>query len=303
MKKTRAKVLIVDDEPIIMEILSQELSAEHDILQASSGKRALELSQAGRPDLILLDISMPDMDGFEICRRLKRNSTTMNIPIIFVTAFDSEEDEVKGLELGAVDYLTKPFNMALVKVRIKNQLQLKKKSDLLEQLASLDGLTEIPNRRQFNIMFDSEWRRASRKHYPLSLFMIDIDFFKQFNDLYGHAAGDQCLISVAQELDRQVQRGGDFVARFGGEEFVIIAPDTDQQQAQVFAEKLRTGIEALAITHNKSTCADRVTISLGVATISPNKDMSRESLLQSADEQLYVAKKGGRNMVSSIGLN
>jgi diguanylate cyclase (GGDEF)-like protein len=303
MKKTRAKILIVDDEPIIMEILSQELSAEHDILLASSGKRALELSQAELPDLILLDISMPDMDGFDICRRLKRTSATMNIPIIFVTAFDSEEDEVKGLELGAVDYLTKPFNMALVRVRIKNQLQLKKKSDLLEQLASLDGLTEIPNRRQFNIMFDSEWRRASRKHYPLSLFMIDIDFFKQFNDHYGHAAGDQCLIAVAQELDRQVQRGGDFVARFGGEEFVVIAPDTDQQQAQVFGEKLRAGIEALAIAHSKSTCANNVTISLGVATISPNKDMSRENLLQSADEQLYIAKKGGRNMVSSIGLS
>ena len=303
MKKTRAKILIVDDEPIIMEILSQELSAEHDILLASSGKRAIELSQSDLPDLILLDISMPDMDGFEICRRLKRITATMNIPIIFVTAFNSTEDEVKGLEIGAVDYLTKPFNMALVRVRIKNQLQLKKKSDLLEQLASLDGLTEIPNRRQFNIMFDSEWRRACRKHYPLSLFMIDIDFFKQFNDHYGHAAGDRCLIAVAQELDRQVQRGGDFVARYGGEEFVVIAPGTDEKEAKFFAEKLRKGIEDLAIAHKKSTCAANVTICVGVATVSPDKDLSREHLLQSADEQLYVAKKGGRNRSAAIALN
>lgn len=303
MRKTKAKILIVDDEPIIIELLSQELSKMYQIYVASSGKRALELSQTELPDLILLDISMPDMDGFEICRKLKRLSATMNIPIIFVTGHDSAEDEVKGLELGAVDYLAKPFNMALVRVRIKNQLQLKKKSDLLEQLASLDGLTEIPNRRQFNIMFDSEWRRATRKHYPLSLFMLDIDFFKQFNDHYGHAAGDQCLISVANELDRQVQRGGDFVARYGGEEFVLIVPDSDQKMAKATAEKLRQGIENLAIEHDQSSCASCVTVSIGVATIVPNKDTSREDLLLAADEQLYIAKASGKNCVSAIGLN
>lgn len=302
-KKALPKVLVVDDDPINLQILAQALSEFYQIIMASDGKKALELSLSQSPDLILLDISLPEMDGYQVCRALKNNSKTKPIPIIFITAHDSDESELKGLQLGAADYFTKPFKIPLVLARTAMQIDLKKKTDLLETLVDLDGLTGISNRRMFDRKYSEEWRRNKRRHSALSLCILDVDFFKQYNDNYGHAMGDKCLKVIAQELQKEVKRAGEFVARFGGEEFILIMPDVDETDALEFAETLRQKIIALAIPHEYSSCSDVVTISIGLAyTEMQDNELTKEALLTAADEQLYIAKNRGRNCVSSLKL-
>lgn len=302
-KKALPKVLVVDDDPINLQILAQALSEFYQIIMASDGKKALELSLSQSPDLILLDISLPEMDGYQVCRALKNNSKTKRVPIIFITAHDSDESELKGLQLGAADYFTKPFKIPLVLARTAMQIDLKKKTDLLETLVDLDGLTGISNRRMFDRKYSEEWRRNKRRHSALSLCILDVDFFKQYNDNYGHAMGDKCLKVIAQELQKEVKRAGEFVARFGGEEFILIMPDVDEANALAFAETLRQKVIELAIPHEYSSCSDCVTISLGVAyTDMQDKELTKEALLTAADEQLYIAKNRGRNCVSSLKL-
>lgn len=292
-------VLIVDDDFINKEILAHGLQSDYRILQASSGIEALELAETEVPDAVLLDIVMPDMDGYEVCRKLKTSRRTQKVPIIFSTSKCSDEDEVLGLTMGASDYITKPFNMALVRARVRNQVLLKQKTDLLEQLASVDGLTEIPNRRHFDEVFEQEWRRAERSKYPVALAMIDIDCFKQFNDNYGHTAGDDCLSAVAKVLAGVSNRAGDFVARYGGEEFVFIWPNCEISKAAGMAEKARLAVEALQIKHEFSSASDVVTVSIGVASFVPKQEQSKKELIDCADERLYLAKQAGRNMVYS----
>lgn len=295
---TKPTVLVVDDDLINMEILAHGLCNDYEVITASSGMQALEVADKAQPDTILLDIIMPDVDGYQVCRQLKSARRTQKIPIIFSTSKCTDEDEVLGLSMGASDYITKPFNMALVKARVRNQILLKQKTDLLEQLASIDGLTEIPNRRYFDEIFEQEWRRAIRNQYPISLCMMDIDCFKQFNDNYGHTAGDDTLVAVARILSRANQRAGDFVARFGGEEFVYVWPNCELQHAEVMAEKARKAVCDLQITHRFSSSSENViTISLGVACISPVQGQSRKELIDRADEKLYLAKQSGRNLV------
>ncbi|GAA0342759.1 diguanylate cyclase [Bowmanella denitrificans] len=295
----KQKVLVVDDQPINLKILGQALAGDYQVLVASNAEQALQIAILQQPDLILLDIIMQGMDGYQTCRALKQDSRTVNIPVIFSTSMDSEADEVKGLEAGAADYITKPYNLALVKARVRNQMQLKKKTDLLEKLVSLDGLTEIPNRRNFEQHFEVEWRRAQRSGLPLSLCMIDIDSFKQYNDNYGHGAGDICLQRVAQTLASTAKRSGDLVARYGGEEFVVLLPDTELEEASVVSERLRQAIESQAIEHKYSSCAQVVTISAGLASCQVQIGMERSQLMEEADKFLYEAKQQGRNRVSS----
>lgn len=295
---TRPTVLVVDDDFINKEILAHGLKNDYNVITAGSGTEALKVAEEAKPDTILLDIIMPDMDGYQVCRQLKSSRRTQKIPIIFSTSKCSDEDEVLGLTMGASDYITKPFNMALVKARVRNQVLLKQKTDLLEQLASVDGLTEIPNRRYFDEIYEQEWRRATRNQYPISLCMIDIDCFKQFNDNYGHTAGDDTLVAVARVLSRVSQRAGDFVARFGGEEFVYVWPNCELANAQLMAEKARQSIFELQIPHKYSSLAEKViTVSSGVATIYPTQGQTRKELLDIADERLYQAKQAGRNVV------
>ncbi|GGO68272.1 diguanylate cyclase domain-containing protein [Bowmanella pacifica] len=293
----KQRVLVVDDQPINLKILGQALSGDYQVLVASNAEQAIQIAMTQQPDLILLDIIMQGMDGYQTCRTLKQDPRTVNIPIIFSTSMDSEEDEVKGLEAGAADYITKPYNLALVKARVRNQMQLKKKTDLLEKLVSLDGLTEIPNRRYFEQQYEVEWRRAQRAGSNLSICMIDIDFFKQFNDNYGHGAGDICLQRVAHILLDNAKRSGDLVARYGGEEFVVLLPDTELEEAKVVTERLRASVEALAISHHFSACAKVVTISAGFATCRPGFGQDKGLLLEEADRYLYEAKQQGRNRV------
>ena len=290
-------VLIVDDDFINNEILAHALEDDYVILMANSGSEALQLAEQELPDTILLDIVMPDIDGYEVCQTLRRNQSTQMIPIIFSTSKTSTEEEVLGLNLGASDYITKPYNLPLVKARVRNQVLLKQKTDMIERLANIDALTKIPNRRCFDEMFDQEWRRAIRGCYPISIAMFDIDFFKQFNDHYGHVMGDDCLVRVARELSVQNRRAGDIVARYGGEEFVYVWPHCPMQKAIVLAERALTSVTKLAIPHVGSTVKDVVSISGGVATIVPTMQMDRIALLELADSQLYEAKQQGRAQV------
>ena len=293
-------VLIVDDAHLNVRILAQSLESLYRIKVANNGEEALKIALREQPDLILLDIMMPKMDGFEVCRKLKENTSTRKIPVIFVTTLNAEADEEQGLNLGAIDYITKPFVIPIVKARIRNHIHLKLQADLLESMSLLDALTLIPNRRRFDQALTTEWKRAIRDKTPISLIMIDIDHFKQFNDHYGHGAGDICLQRVAATLAKMIVRPSDLIARYGGEEFVVILPDTSQQAALKVAERLRESIEHLALPHTYSEAATVVTISVGVATqIETQEYFSPKTLNDAADHALYRAKEGGRNRVCS----
>jgi diguanylate cyclase (GGDEF)-like protein len=297
-KDKRPLILIVDDTPLYILLLEEALRKEYRIRVANSGKAAFDIiAKIGAPDLILLDVMMPEMDGYEVCRRLKRSPETNNIPVIFVTAKSDVSDEELGLKLGAADYIAKPFHLPIVVARVKNHINFKIKTDLLESQAMLDGLTSIPNRRRFDETLENEWKRAQRSDTPLSLIMADIDFFKQYNDNYGHGVGDDCLRKVASSLANSVDRPSDLVARYGGEEFAIILPGTDIEGARVIAEHFRSNVEGMRIPHEYSASADTVTLSMGLASCIPDMQASSSELLRQADEMLYQAKKAGRNRV------
>ena len=289
------KILMVDDEHLNLEMLVSLLGNDYRVLVAKSGQQALTVVANNPPDLILLDIMMPVMDGYEVCRRLKEKHTTRDIPVIFLSALQDVASETRGFELGAVDYITKPFRGATVRARVRTHLDLKRKADLLEKLAFLDGLTEIPNRRSFETILEREWGTALRRQEHISLVMMDVDMFKQYNDHYGHGAGDDCLHRVAQALVRTLSRAGDFAARYGGEEFVAVLPGTDKAGAENMTEQIRAAVEALEISHAKSKVSAFVTISLGVATVIPENRFQPGILKETADQMLYQAKEGGRN--------
>lgn len=296
----RPMILIVDDVPTNVQILAEALTSLYRIKVASNGMDALKIVHRERPDLILLDVMMPGMDGFEVCRRLKADAYTQKIPVIFVTARNADSEEELGLNLGAVDYITKPFVIPITKVRIRNHIRLKQQADLLESLSLLDALTNIPNRRRFDEALALELKRAVRDATPLSLLMIDIDHFKQYNDHYGHGEGDMCLQTVATELSKSVVRPADLVARYGGEEFVVILPETDQASALQIAERLRERIEQLGLPHAYSETGAVVTISVGAATQADiPENFLPQTLSDAADKALYMAKESGRNRVCS----
>lgn len=292
-------ILIVDDVPTNIQILAEALKSDYRIRIASRGVDALRLAQLEpQPDLVLLDVMMPEMDGYEVCRRLKDNPETQGIPVVFVTACDDEADEERGLQLGAIDYIVKPFRLPIVKARVYNHAKLKQKNDMLEKLAMIDGLTDIPNRRNFDQTLDQEWRRAVREREPLGLIMADVDLFKLFNDNYGHGAGDTCLCGVARTMQNVLSRPGDFLGRYGGEEFAVLLPNTDLEGMLQMAESLRAHVEALHLPHAYSPMGV-VTISMGCAVFNPKVDgrVVPMDLVTKADEGLYRAKAGGRNQV------
>ncbi|NRB41515.1 MAG: diguanylate cyclase [Pseudomonadales bacterium] len=293
-------ILAVDDMPANVDILVEHFQDEDvNLTVALSGKDALALAEQLQPDLILLDIMMPVMDGYDVCRRLKANPKTQDIAVIFVTAMGDVDDEEKGFSLGAVDYITKPFVMPILKARVRNHLELKRKTDLLDQLAHRDGLTHIANRRHFDHMLEQEWSRCARSRHPLSLIMIDIDHFKAYNDFYGHGRGDDCLKKVSAALAASVNRPGDLLARYGGEEFVVLLPDVNIAAAAAIAENLRKSVVNLNVPHKQSPTSACVTISLGCASALPGDHSCAETLLKQADQNLYRAKQQGRNRLYS----
>jgi diguanylate cyclase (GGDEF)-like protein len=295
----RPKILVVDDIPSNIQTLSLLLRADYEIHVATAGEKALDLCRSKLPDLVLLDVMMPGMDGYEVCARLKADPLTRDIPVIFITARNEVEDETLGLEAGAIDFISKPFRPPIVKARVRNHIQMKRQADLLRRLSFLDGLTGIANRRHFDDMLDKAWRRCLRAGSPLSLIMIDVDHFKDYNDHYGHQGGDDCLKTLAGLLADQVGRPDDLVARFGGEEFTCLLPGTDEVGAEDVARRLMAAVRDADIAHRASPVAPRVTLSLGVATAWPSADIRIGQLLGLADKLLYQAKSDGRNGLHS----
>ncbi len=301
----RQKILIVDDELSNLMVLNEALRVDYHVIAVDNGRDALRAALRIRPDLILLDILMPDMDGYELCKAMKADPVLREIPLIFVSGKTSEDDESVGLGLGAVDYLTKPLNLAIVRRRVAIHLELKRQNDLLSRLALVDGLTGIPNRRAFDDRLSEEWRRAVRIGSYLSLVMIDIDWFKQYNDIYGHLAGDICLRRIARSLTTAFTRAGDFVARYGGEEFSCILPGVDERGLASETSVLGFRVESLKIPHSGSLISRYVTISSGAICCIPVQSDTPETLLHLADVQLYRSKDQGRNRsnVSSVNLD
>lgn len=293
----RPRLLLVDDQPINIQTLYQIFHTDHEVFMATSGAQALDFCHNAVPDLILLDVVMPDMDGLEVCRRLKSESATANIPIIFVTAQSDPLDETRALEAGGVDFIAKPVNPAVVRARVKTHLTLNAQNELLRSLAFIDGLTGVANRRRFDEALPAEWRRCQRNGSPLTLLMIDIDHFKRYNDHYGHQTGDACLQAVAGALKSRLNRSHDLVARYGGEEFVCLLPECDAAAGLAKAEELRLAVAALGIPHTDSPTASLVTLSIGAAVTQPSGDNRPECLIAAADAALYQAKSAGRDRV------
>ena len=289
----KPRLLVVDDQPANVQALYQTFAADHQVLMATHGAQALEVCLRQQPDLILLDVVMPGIDGHEVCRRLKADSATRDIPVIFVTAHSDEAAETLGLALGAVDFISKPINPAIVRARVKTHLTLKRQADQLRSWVYIDGLTGVCNRRHFDERLTTESARAAREGLPLSAVMIDIDHFKRYNDHYGHQAGDDTLRRVAAGLQSALKRPSDLLARYGGEEFVCLLPATPEAGALHVARALCSAVAGLGIAHAASTSAPQVTISAGVGTTVAGADPA--ALLGEADAQLYRAKSGGRN--------
>ena len=293
----KPKLLVVDDQPINIQVMYQAFAGDYQVFMATTGAQALTICKDNPPDLILLDVVMPGMDGFEVCQRLKSDEVTRNIPVIFVTAHTDSAQESHGLGLGAVDFIAKPVNPAVVRARVKTHLTLKFQSDLLRKLVFLDGLSGVFNRRYFDQQFTMEWARAVRSSSPLSLIMVDVDCFKLFNDRYGHQGGDDCLRHIAAGLKGCLKRPADLIARYGGEEFACILPDTHFDDALVLASELEHRIRSLRIVHSDSVVAEVVTISVGLATRTVDSVGDASQLLGLSDTQLYLAKQSGRGRV------
>ncbi|MGR3554885.1 diguanylate cyclase [Paracoccus sp. (in: a-proteobacteria)] len=290
-------IMIVDDEIANIEIMGAVLGEDYEICFSRSGEDALRVVQRVTPDLILLDIVMPGLDGYEVCRKLKDDPATADIPVIFTTGLYQTEDEVRGLAAGAIDYVTKPIQPVALRSRVDNHIELKRMRDQLANLAMTDGLTGLGNRRLLEKLLQTELRRLSREGDWLSFIMLDIDFFKQFNDLYGHLEGDQCLRKVASALGGAVRRSGDTCLRYGGEEFACILPRTDHDGALEVAEDMRRRVEALGIGNGGSDVSPVVTVSIGVASGRCSSELSMELWISTADAMLYQGKRSGRNRV------
>ncbi len=296
MEFKKPTILVVDDMTTTLLLLHDLLKDTYEVKIAKSGTKALEILESPNDiDLILLDIEMPDINGYEVCKRIKNNETIKNIPIIFITGRTSQEDEEYGLNLGAIDYITKPFNKAIVKLRIKNYLNLKIKNDMLEKLSMYDGLTNIRNRRFFDETFEKTFSEIKRDKKSLAVLMIDIDFFKPYNDNYGHGQGDETLRKVAKALEKTIKRASDFVARYGGEEFVILLKDINKDGVEAVANNLLNAIRELKITHEFSKIENYVTVSIGASFYNSSSDITKLELLLKADEALYNVKNSGRN--------
>jgi diguanylate cyclase (GGDEF)-like protein len=291
----RPRILAVANEstPLLARLLAQACQLQI----VPSAARVLDSVRDPdqQPDLILLDARA--QAGLAVCRQLKADETTRSIQVVVITDGDDPAEEARALKLGADECITRPFRLDVVEARIENQIRLKRKHDQLDRHANQDSLTGVANRRCFDLTLDAEWRRALRDGQPLALVMVDVDCFKQFNDLYGHREGDHCLRRVVKALSQVLTRPGDLLARYGGEEFAAILPATDLEGACMIGERLRQAVMELNIPQRRPDGADRVSISVGCAAAHPSANLGCYSLLQTADDKLYQAKHSGRNCV------
>ncbi|MGW8286678.1 MAG: diguanylate cyclase [Desulfobulbales bacterium] len=315
-------VLLVDDQQMIAEAVRRALSSQEDIEfhYCQDPSKAVKLASEINATVILQDLVMPEIDGLMMVRYFRVNEATAQIPIIVLSTKEEATIKSEAFQLGANDYLVKlPETIELIaRIRYHSQAyitqlerdaafraleksreQLAEANRTLQKLSSLDGLTGIANRRTFDETLSKEWNRAVRDQKPLGLIMLDIDFFKLYNDHYGHQGGDDCLKKVAKGLEAAINRDADFLARYGGEEFSAILPDTDIQGAVKVAEEMRQSIKSLHIEHVKSKVSDIVSISIGVASMIPQNDTEQETLIAAADQALYKAKEEGRDRIMS----
>lgn len=295
----RAVILIVDDEIANIEIMNVALEEEYEVCFATSGAQAIEVAKSVSPDLILLDVMMPDIDGYEVCKTIKAIPALADVPIIFSTGLDDQDAEARGLTLGAIDYITKPVQPVILNARVRNHIELKRLRDQLAQMAVTDALTGLSNRRHLEQVLNTEINRLSRAGDWLSFIMVDIDFFKQFNDTYGHPVGDRCIAMVAAALNRAVRRAADVSARYGGEEFACVLPGAPPEAAASVASDIQAQVRYLGIPHMASTISPFVTVSVGVASARCLPNMSADLWVQHADRQLYESKKEGRNRIAA----
>jgi len=305
-------ILLVDDDPGTIQLLGRILSACGRLRFATNGADALRTAGESVPDLILLDAQMPGMDGFDVLRALKADPQLAEVPVIFVTSHREPEFEVAGFELGAVDFIVKPVVAALVVARVTAQLRVRRMAEALRRISHVDALTGVANRRRFDEMLDTEWRRGRRAGEPVSLLMVDVDHFKLYNDRYGHPAGDACLRRIAEALAKVSLRPGDLVARYGGEEFALVLPGTPRAGATQMARRCLEAVRGIAIAHEASPTSGRISLSIGVACYddesacwaehseasrfadSLTKRCAPGDLIAAADKALYVAKQSGR---------
>lgn len=307
------KVLVVEDSKVTLKVLSNYLNnmGITTPLLAESGQQAIEAFQQHRPDIVLLDVKLPDIDGFEIARKIRAMEQEGDwAAIIFLTAMANDEDLARGIAAGGDDYLTKPVSEVVFHAKVRAMQRLvEMQRSLIEvtnkldtanaellRLSTTDALTGIANRRSFDDFLAREWRRCIRMKKPLSLAMLDIDYFKLFNDKYGHQAGDDCLKQVAAQIARAAPRASDLAARYGGEEFMLVLGETDGDGAIWIAERLRQMVVDLKVSHY-ATDSKFVSVSCGVVSVMPDDKLSLETLIQSADAALYQAKRGGRDRV------
>ena len=293
----KPRLLVVDDQPTNIQVLYRVFADDCQVFMATSGEQALHTAREEAPDVILLDVMMPDMDGYEVCRQLKQDSATRDIPILFVTAHHEAQEEARGLACGAVDFITKPIHPAVLRARVHTHLTLQRQTEVLKRLVFIDALTHAFNRRYFDERLAEAWWRAQRTGRPLGLILIDVDYFKQFNDVNGHQRGDDALRQVAQALKGTILRPGDVVCRYGGEEFACLLSDTDLDGALQVAQRMKLAVRDLAIGHPASAVAEVLTISAGVAVRTPTSRGDAAALLALADAQLYRAKAEGRARV------
>lgn len=295
----RFSILIVDDERSNLDVLMHILKPDYGVRIAKSGTSALKVARDCQPDLILLDVIMPDMTGFEVLKDLKESDLTRHIPVIFVTGLARVEDEERGFQAGAVDYIVKPFNPSIVKARVNTHLKIIKQMRTIERLGMIDALTDIANRRSFDNQFSIEWRRAMREGSSIGLLVIDADHFKQYNDAHGHPQGDLMLQTLARSLAGSLHRSTDLAARIGGEEFAVILPGTDLAGALLVAETMRMRIGDTTVPCQHCGRDTSLTISIGAAAMTPTVEDKPDVLMARADAKLYEAKMGGRNRVQS----
>jgi diguanylate cyclase (GGDEF)-like protein len=311
-------ILLVDDDPTVITVLGQVLQEYGRVRFATTGTEALRMVQQFPIDLMMLDIELPGMNGFEVCAAMKASPQLAEIPVIFITGHDDVAHEVKGLQLGAADFVTKPPRPAQVSARVAMQLRLFEMNKALRKAAATDPLTGVANRRHFDEALQREWLRAQRTGAPLSLMMIDVDYFKAYNDHYGHLEGDQCLRAVARALTRVVHRPADVLARYGGEEFAILLPDTHGRGGCSVARYALQEVRSAQLPHARSNVNGHVTISVGVSAYEVFDHQDRNGtrrdplieprtavteLVDSADQALYAAKAGGRNHARYLSMS
>jgi len=295
MKTLDQTILIVDDDKTNRKMLKELLQKQAKIIFAKNGEQARELARKHIPDLILLDVVMPDLSGFDVIELLKSDPETINISVIFITGLANDDDEERGFDLGGCDYIYKPFKSNIVIARVMMHLELIRQRKMLDEIAHVDALTGVNNRRKMDIVLEDEVATNLQENSTLLVAILDIDYFKLFNDNYGHGAGDAALRQVGQALREIFQRPRDFVARYGGEEFVIILPGCDKDSAEIMLSNIAQAIKDKMIKHEYSIVSKQLTVSIGAVVVKSSESLAVANIMKQADSLLYQAKNAGRN--------